>query len=294
MNRFNNYDIEVQIFYYRKRHTRVLHEAEEQIAETSAAGGSDVLEAPTAKRCDSSSYLCSRHYLYFYFAPIARKRAETRICPICNEPIPLRLLGKHSELEASRVDEIVDQIGSTEPFLDLSHEFYASTSAAAVPNSASGSSSTSTGRRSAVRARRSILEKTAPVRAQTTAVTTVIQSIKRNRKNRHAKLRDMTRDDDEGHLVSRRITSSQGEIVCPVCLTTVRGDEDVQDAHIEACVANESRQLEEEQERRRQEEAEEVNVDDFGAEDDAAGHFGDVRGLGNSYPCSYFLIMTKF
>ncbi|KAF9059383.1 hypothetical protein BDP27DRAFT_1238893 [Rhodocollybia butyracea] len=226
----------------------------------------------------------------FFFQP-ARHRAETRPCPICNEQIPLRLLGKHAELEASRVDEIIGHIGSDEPFLDLSYESYAfafpapdavaSTSALA---SSSRSASSGTGRRSAVRARQSILEKTHPIKAQrahSTVVTKTIQGIKRNRKNRHAKLRDMTREDDEGHLGSRlRYTSARGEIVCPVCLATVTGDEEVQDAHVEACVTNESRRLEEERERREMQQREEAEEVDLEGEADAAGYFGNVRGTG--------------
>ena len=46
------------------------------------------------------------------------KRAETRACPVCQESIPIRLLGKHSELEMTRVDEIIHQIGSTEVLAD--------------------------------------------------------------------------------------------------------------------------------------------------------------------------------
>ncbi|KAJ3875060.1 hypothetical protein F5051DRAFT_415100 [Lentinula edodes] len=250
----------------RQRSTRNTVE-QEQIAETSEAGSSNISpapEAPVAKR--------SRH------------RAETRDCPICNEPIPLRLLGKHAELEASRVDEIIGHIGSQEPFLDLSYESY--TSAPPVTSTSElSSTSVSHGRRSAVRARRTILEKTAPVRAQSTVVTKAIQSIKRNRKNRHGKLRDMTREDDEGHMASHlRYTSSRGGIVCPVCLATVEGDEDVQDAHVEACVANESVRLEEERLRReeqeRREESEKMDTDDENEQDDAAGYFGDVRGTG--------------
>ncbi|KAJ4479175.1 hypothetical protein J3R30DRAFT_2728173 [Lentinula aciculospora] len=243
----------------RKRSTRSIIECE-QIVETCEAGSSRTspsLEAPVVKR--------SRH------------RAETRDCPICNEPIPLRLLRKHAELEASRVDEIIGHIGSEEPFLDLSYESYASTSAATLT---SEPVTRLQGRRSAVRARQSILEKTAPVRAQWTVVTKAIQSIKRNRKNRHGKLRDMTREDDEGHGASRiRYTSGRGEIVCPVCLVMVGGDEDVQDAHIEACIANESVRLEEERLRREEQEREEAEEVDIG-DDDAAGHFGDVRGTG--------------
>ena len=42
------------------------------------------------------------------------KRAVTRQCPICEEDIPIRLLGAHLDLESGRVDEIIQKIGSTE------------------------------------------------------------------------------------------------------------------------------------------------------------------------------------
>ena len=42
------------------------------------------------------------------------KRAETRRCPVCDEVVPIRLLGKHAELEAERLEEIIRCIGSTE------------------------------------------------------------------------------------------------------------------------------------------------------------------------------------
>lgn len=46
-------------------------------------------------------------------SPSAR-RAVTRKCPVCDEEIPVRLLGRHAELEAERVDEIIRAIGSSE------------------------------------------------------------------------------------------------------------------------------------------------------------------------------------
>ncbi|KAF5393075.1 hypothetical protein D9757_001226 [Collybiopsis confluens] len=254
----------------RKRASNIIEqEQQEQAGETSEAGSrtsSTPEAAPAAKR--------------------SRRRAETRDCPICNEPIPLRLLAKHAQLEDSRLDEVISHIGSKEPFLDLTYESYASSSITISPLESTSSTSAPTGRRSAARARRTILEKTAPVRSQSTVVSKAIQSIKRNRKNRHAKLRDMAREDDENFVSSRlRITSSRGEIVCPVCLATVQGDEDVQDAHVEACIANESQRLEEERERRaaqaRREEGEAaVAVDIEGNDIDAAGYFGDVQGIG--------------
>ena len=46
------------------------------------------------------------------------RRAETRQCPICEECIPLRLLAKHAELESERVDEILNNVGSSEVHYD--------------------------------------------------------------------------------------------------------------------------------------------------------------------------------
>jgi hypothetical protein len=42
------------------------------------------------------------------------KRGETRPCPVCAEPIPLRLIPAHAELEMERVEEILSNVGSTE------------------------------------------------------------------------------------------------------------------------------------------------------------------------------------
>lgn len=42
------------------------------------------------------------------------RRAVTKKCPVCDEEIPVRLLERHADLEAERVDEIVRAIGSTE------------------------------------------------------------------------------------------------------------------------------------------------------------------------------------
>ena len=38
----------------------------------------------------------------------------TRKCPVCDEEIPVRLLDRHAQLEAERVDDIIQAIGSTE------------------------------------------------------------------------------------------------------------------------------------------------------------------------------------
>lgn len=105
-----------------------------------------------------------------------------------------------------------------------------------------------------------------------------MQSIKRRRKHRHAKLRDLAREDEEG-LYGRDIRSlSSEEIVCPVCLATVRGDRDVLDAHIDACLADERRRLDEQMLRDLELQASEGEVWDETYSEDAAGHIGSVRG----------------
>ena len=43
---------------------------------------------------------------------------ETRKCPVCEEPVPLRLLGTHAELESERLEEIIKQVGSTDVLLN--------------------------------------------------------------------------------------------------------------------------------------------------------------------------------
>ncbi|KAK0499692.1 hypothetical protein EDD18DRAFT_1441961, partial [Armillaria luteobubalina] len=183
-----------------------------------------------------------------------RKRAkvETRQCPICKEHIPLRLLVKHLDLESQRVEKIVQSVGTTDV---LAAEFEEGTSYSR--------------RKSAIRAERSFQTRDA-ANEQTTKT---LQSIKRNRKRRHAELKELTRD-EEGYLHAR--TQFCGEIVCPVCLTTVTGDDDVLDAHVDACLAGESRRMDEERERRemlrREEEEEEW--------EDEGPVIGSVRGTG--------------
>ncbi|KAK0491387.1 hypothetical protein IW261DRAFT_85915 [Armillaria novae-zelandiae] len=185
-----------------------------------------------------------------------RKRAkvETRECPICKEHIPLRLLAKHSDFESQRVEKIVQSVGTTDV---LAAEFE------------EGSSTLYSRRKSAVRAQRSF--QTKDVANEHTTKT--LQSIKRNRKRRHAELKEMTRD-EEGYSHAR--TQLCGEIVCPVCLTTVTGDDDVLEAHVDACLAGESRRMDEERERREmlQREEEEEEWEDEGP------IIGSVRGTG--------------
>ncbi|KAL1708538.1 hypothetical protein EV121DRAFT_277052 [Schizophyllum commune] len=192
------------------------------------------------------------------------KRAETRPCPVCSELIPLRLMGKHLELESERVDEIIANVGSPEVYQDDREE---------GPSNAS--------RRSAIRARKSFSSASArdpsdPLYQGEKA----IQSIRRRRKQRHAKLKDMVREEDEDARPVRSMTAGRNEIVCPVCSTTVYGDQDVLDAHVDACVANESRRIEEERQRELAQRAAEEAVWQDTGDAEHIGHVGDVRGTG--------------
>ena len=101
-----------------------------------------------------------------------------------------------------------------------------------------------------------------------------IQSIKRQRRQRLTKFREMFREDEESNARDRRTKWGGLEVVCPICRLAVRGDEDVVDAHVDACLAGEVRRSEEER-----------GYESEGGSDGAAGHVGDVRGM-PSYPGS--------
>lgn len=53
-----------------------------------------------------------------YSCALAAKRAVTRKCPVCQEEIPVRLLEKHVDWEAEKLDEIISAIGSVD-ILDI-------------------------------------------------------------------------------------------------------------------------------------------------------------------------------
>ncbi|KAG6854341.1 hypothetical protein C0991_007846 [Blastosporella zonata] len=182
------------------------------------------------------------------------KRAETRNCPVCDEVVPIRLLATHAELESQRLQAIFDQVGSTESIYE-------------EPDYGLGSSLRS-GRSSTLKIRKSGKGDTLQEAGKT------IQTIKRHRKQRHSKLREMGREEERG----RENLSWGEEIICPVCMVTVRGDQDVLDAHVDACLANESRRLEEERQLTLEERAAEDEVWEGSYADGAAGHVGNVRG----------------
>ncbi|KAF8076674.1 hypothetical protein FPV67DRAFT_1574010 [Lyophyllum atratum] len=197
------------------------------------------------------------------------KRAETRKCPVCDELIPLRLLAIHSDLESERLEAIIKQVGSTDVLYD-------------EPDDSPGPSSRS--RRSAVKARNALstMNPRGALDLLQQAGKTIL-TIKRHRKQRHAKFREMTREEEEANGREHRARSSAEEVICPVCMITVRGDQDVLDAHVDACLADEGRRLEEE---RQQTLEQQRAVDDetwdeaYRAANGAAGHVGNVRGTG--------------
>lgn len=112
-------------------------------------------------------------------------------------------------------------------------------------------------RRSALKARQSLTATLQPlsricVSSATTpaAVERAIGNMTRRRKARHARLKELAKE--EATWLAR--CSAEGEavgIVCPVCSQTIRGDRDVVEAHIDACLAYESRRAQLERERER-------------------------------------------
>ncbi|KAJ6628954.1 hypothetical protein B0H10DRAFT_105984 [Mycena sp. CBHHK59/15] len=209
-----------------------------------------------------------------------KKRAETRECPVCSEMIPLRLLAAHAELESERVEAIIRRVGETDVDFELLDSLESLAETPTRP------------RLSALRARKSVSGSmvTEASTALLSETSQTIQAIKRHRKQRHAKLKELVRDDEVGSSSRVRETwrsrrDAGGEIVCPVCLITVRGDEDVLEAHVDACLADQTRRMEEarqagiEEERRRREEEQDIDMGDLG-EMVGPGHVGNVRGTG--------------
>ncbi|KAG9317347.1 hypothetical protein JVU11DRAFT_1546 [Chiua virens] len=180
------------------------------------------------------------------------KRAETRACPACSELIPVRLLAAHSELEMQRVEDIIRHIGDTEALVDDLEE---------------GPSASK--RRSALKARQSLtaLQPLPRIRASSSALSTILLAnttttaaaiehtigyITRRRKARHARLKELAKEDATwfGHAAGNVDPEGEG-ILCPVCSQRVRGDRDVVEAHVDACLAHDSRRAQVERERER-------------------------------------------
>ncbi|EPQ59171.1 hypothetical protein GLOTRDRAFT_103219 [Gloeophyllum trabeum ATCC 11539] len=200
------------------------------------------------------------------------KRAQTKPCPVCDEVIPVRLLGAHAVLELQRVEDILGNMSSME----------------AVEVNEEGLDSRS--RRSFLKARKSLSALSSAPSTSTTDIlvqtTKTLHTIMKRRKQRHTKLREMTREEEDSHF-SRR-TTGRGEGVCPVCLQVIKGDPDVVEAHVDSCLAHANRVLEETQreERRRARvgagfstlDRNQQDVDeDIDVDGDDAGVFGDAQ-----------------
>ena len=64
----------------------------------------------------------------------------------------------------------------------------------------------------------------------------MIKTVKRRRKQRYHRLREMIQNNDNSRHHGGRGEEGVSEIVCPVCLETVFGDPDVTEAHVDACL----------------------------------------------------------
>ena len=64
----------------------------------------------------------------------------------------------------------------------------------------------------------------------------MIKTVKRRRKQRYHRLREMIQSSSDDAHHGGRGEGGVGEIVCPVCLETVFGDPDVTEAHVDACL----------------------------------------------------------
>ncbi|KAF8450652.1 hypothetical protein L210DRAFT_3469776 [Boletus edulis BED1] len=175
------------------------------------------------------------------------KCAETRPCPACSERIPIRLLATHAKLETRRVEDIISHIGDAEVLAEADD--------LELPSASK--------RRSALRARQSftafqplpricastpsigILANTNTTPA---AIERAIGYITRRRKARQARLKELAKE--EATWLARYGPGAAGTI-CPVCSQPVHGDRDVVEAHVDACLAYESRRAQVEQERER-------------------------------------------
>ncbi|CCL98583.1 uncharacterized protein FIBRA_00584 [Fibroporia radiculosa] len=159
-------------------------------------------------------------------APLKKqKRAETRTCPVCGEAIPVRLLAKHSDLEMARVEEIMKQVGSVEVLADAEPDDGLTSRSRRSSRRGSGLSQSNTSFASSSKVTVEHIAKT-------------IRTLRSHRKQRHARLRELTREEDDGP----EWWGSRGEVrngtTCPVCGKVVPGDVDVVEAHVDSCLAH--------------------------------------------------------
>jgi hypothetical protein len=140
--------------------------------------------------------------------------------------IPVRLLAAHAALEMQRVEDIIRHIGEAEVLAE-------------VDDLEEGPSNRA--RRSALKARKS-LTTSIPSSTSPSAIGKTIQIITRRRKARHLRLKELAKE----HETESWIMEVEGGTSCPVCAQVIRGDRDVVEAHVDACLAHESARLERE------------------------------------------------
>ena len=139
--------------------------------------------------------------------------------------------------------------------------------------------SSSRDRRSAARARRSLssLNQRVGLGDTLSLSSKTIQVVRRHRKQRHTRLRELTRDEEDEGTSHAGFAGRDGAPVCPVCLRRVPGDQDMVEAHIDACLAHESlRVAQEESERASQEDA--LEDIDIGGDSVLLGDPANLRG----------------
>ncbi|KIJ56985.1 hypothetical protein M422DRAFT_23119 [Sphaerobolus stellatus SS14] len=154
------------------------------------------------------------------------KRAETRVCPVCEDTIPVRLLASHEIFELQRVEEICQARPDEEGLVPWEQ----------IEEGSAGPSR----RGAALKARRSINAPSSsshqPSSSLSARVTKTIRLIQKHRRDRHAKLKELSRADidrDEGVQRSGNI--------CPVC--QVRITTENFEGHVDACLASMGEQI---------------------------------------------------
>lgn len=101
----------------------------------------------------------------------------------------------------------------------------------------------------------------------------------------------MAREEEEGYSErprwARRNDAASDEVICPVCSRGVRGDQEIIETHVDACLADENRRSEEERARSTTQDLVVVDSEwdppDTISPDGAAGHVGNVRGMSHTF-----------
>jgi len=110
-----------------------------------------------------------------------------------------------------------------------------------------------------------------------------IQTIQRRRKQRHARFKEMAREEEgysEQSYRARRTEATSDEVTCPVCSRGIHGDQEVIDIHVDSCLVDECRKLAEERARRTVQDSAIMDDNNWDGTlpDGAGGYIGNVRG----------------